>query len=102
MQVFRERPRSLRDVLTAASRFGDADCYVFQGGRRFSHEELRRQVASVATALRERYGLVKGDRVAICAANCPEWLLTFWAAACSGIVIVAMNGWATASEMRYA
>ena len=59
-------------------------------------------MASVATALRERYGLEKGDRVAICAANCPEWLLTFWAAAVSGLVVVAMNGWATGSEMRYA
>ena len=102
MPVFRERQRSLREVLAAASRFGEADCYVFEGGRRFTHAQLQRHAASVATALRERYGLGKGDRVAICAANCPEWLLTFWAAASSGIVIVAMNGWATGSEMRYA
>jgi long-chain acyl-CoA synthetase len=102
MSVFKERQRSLREVLTAASRFGDGDCYVFGDGRRFTHPELARQVASVASALRERYGLVKGDRVAICAANCPEWLLTFWAAAVSGFVVVAMNGWATGSEMRYA
>ncbi|HEX4432674.1 MAG TPA: class I adenylate-forming enzyme family protein [Frankiaceae bacterium] len=102
MAVFRERQHSLREVLTAASRFGDADCYVFEGGRRFTHAQLQRQAASVAKALRERHGLGKGDRVAICAANCPEWLLTFWAAASSGIVIVAMNGWATGSEMRYA
>ena len=102
MDVFRTRQRSLREVLTASSRFGDADCYVFEGGRRFTHAQLQRHAASVAKALRERYGLAKGDRVAICAANCPEWLLTFWAAASSGIVIVAMNGWATGSEMRYA
>lgn len=102
MAVFRERQRSLREVMNASSRFGDADCYVFEDGRRFTHPQLQRQVASVAKTLRERYGLVKGDRVAICAANCPEWLLTFWAAATSGLVIVAMNGWATGSEMRYA
>ncbi|HEX4018823.1 MAG TPA: class I adenylate-forming enzyme family protein [Frankiaceae bacterium] len=102
MTVFRERQRSLREVLEATSRFGDADCYVFEGGRRFSHMQVQQHAASVAKALRERYGLGKGDRVAICAANCPDWLLTFWAAAASGIVIVAMNGWATGSEMRYA
>jgi acyl-CoA synthetase (AMP-forming)/AMP-acid ligase II len=102
MSVFKDRQRSLREVFIAASRFGDADCYVFEGGRRFTHPDLQRQVASVAATLRERYGLVKGDRVAICAANCPEWLLTFWAAAVSGLVVVAMNGWATGSEMRYA
>ena len=26
----------------------------------------------------------KGDRVAIYAANCPEWILTFWACAVLG------------------
>ena len=39
-----------------------------------------RAVASVAQALRERYGVEKGDRVAILAANCPEWIVSFWAA----------------------
>jgi acyl-CoA synthetase (AMP-forming)/AMP-acid ligase II len=40
--------------------------------------------------------------VAICAANCPEWLLTFWAVASLGGVVVAMNGWWTGVEMRNA
>ncbi len=103
MSVFRTRAHSLRELFMAGvSRFGDADCYVFEDGRRFTHNSLQSHVASVAAALREDYGLGPGDRVAICAANCPEWLLTFWAAAVSGLVVVAMNGWATGSEMRYA
>ena len=103
MNVFRTRAHSLGELLNAGvQRFGDADCYVFEDGRRFTHSALSRHVASVAAALRKNYGLGPGDRVAICAANCPEWLLTFWAAACTGIVLVAMNGWATGSEMRYA
>ncbi len=103
MNVFRTRAHSLRELFIAGvDRFSDADCYVFEDGRRFTHNSLQRHVASVAAALREDHGLVPGDRVAICAANCPEWLLTFWAAAVSGLVVVAMNGWATGSEMRYA
>jgi acyl-CoA synthetase (AMP-forming)/AMP-acid ligase II len=103
MDVFRTRAHSLGELLSAGvQRFGDADCYVFEDGRRYTHESLSRHVASVAAALRKDYGLGPGGRVAICAANCPEWLLTFWAAACTGIVLVAMNGWATGSEMRYA
>ena len=40
--------------------------------------------------------------MAICAANCPEWLLTFWAVASLNAVVVAMNGWWTGTEMRNA
>jgi long-chain acyl-CoA synthetase len=102
LPVFRNRPRSLREVLAAATSHGDRDCMVFSDGRRISHRQLERQVASVAAGLRDRYGIGPGDRVAICAANCPEWILTFWAVASLDAVVVAMNGWWTASELRNA
>ena len=56
----------------------------------------------MAAGLRDRHGVGDGDRVAICAANCPEWLLTFWAVASLDAVLVAMNGWWTGTEMRNA
>ena len=40
--------------------------------------------------------------MAVCAANCREWLLTFWAVASLDAVLVAMNGWWTGTEMRTA
>ena len=45
---------------------------------------------------------VPGDRVAICAANCAEWIQLFWATASLNAVLVAMNGWWTGPEMRNA
>ena len=100
--VYRRRPHSLRDVLVNGASYGDRDCYVFGDGRRITFEDLVQQVASVAAGLRDRYGVRAGDRVAVCAANCPEWLLTFWAAASLDAVLVAMNGWWTGAEMRTA
>ena len=101
MLVFRRRPRSLREVLVGAGAFGDRDCFVFDDGRRMSFEQVERDVAAVASALSAR-GVGPGDRVAICAANGPGWLLSFWAVTSMGAIVVAMNGWWTESEMRHA
>jgi acyl-CoA synthetase (AMP-forming)/AMP-acid ligase II len=101
--VLRQRPRSLRQVLVdGCAAYGGDDCYVFDDGERLTFAQLEGVVASVATSLRERYGIGPGDRVAICAANCPEWLVTFWAVASLNAVVVAMNGWWTGTEMRNA
>jgi long-chain acyl-CoA synthetase len=101
--VLRRRPRSLRQVLVdGCAAYGGDDCYVFDDGERITFAQLEGVVASVATSLRERYGIGPGDRVAICAANCPEWLVTFWAVASLNAVVVAMNGWWTGTEMRNA
>jgi acyl-CoA synthetase (AMP-forming)/AMP-acid ligase II len=103
MPVFARRPRSLRDVLVdAAERFGDRDLYVFSDGRRSTFAGIVQEVADVAVGLRDDFGVGKGDRVAVCAANCLEWLLTFWACASLDAVLVAMNGWWTGGEMRNA
>jgi acyl-CoA synthetase (AMP-forming)/AMP-acid ligase II len=56
----------------------------------------------VARGLRDKYGVEKGDRVGICAANCVEWVLTFWAVTALGGVTVALNGWWTGPEISYA
>jgi fatty-acyl-CoA synthase len=39
--------------------------------------------------------------VAICAANCPEWLLIEFGAALAGLVLVTVNPASTAQELAY-
>jgi len=102
LPVFVNRPRSLRDILVDATEHGDRDAYVFDDGRRISFVEIERQAAAVAAALRDRHGIGPGDRIAICAANSPEWIQLFWAVASLDAVLVAMNGWWTGGEMRNA
>ena len=51
--------------------------------------------------LRDEYGVGPGDRVAILAANCPEWIVTFWAAVSLGAIAVGLNGWWVGDEIRY-
>jgi long-chain acyl-CoA synthetase len=101
-RVFSDRARSMRAILEGAARHGDGDCYVFDDGRRIRCSELAPQVASLAVVLRDRHGIGPGDRVAICAANSPEWILVLWAIASLDAVLVAMNGWWTGAEMHAA
>ncbi len=100
MRVFRNRPPSLRALVERSVGFGDADYAVF-GEQRIGFAEHVRAVASVATALRERHGVVPGDRVAILAANCPEWIIAFWATVSLGAIAVGLNGWWTGDEILY-
>jgi acyl-CoA synthetase (AMP-forming)/AMP-acid ligase II len=102
MEVFANRPRTLVQLLlSAAERFGDRPYIVFPE-REESFASIVGPVAAVARALQERYGIGKGDRVAIVAANTVEYVLAFWAVTALGGVTVAFNGWWTGPEMVYA
>jgi acyl-CoA synthetase (AMP-forming)/AMP-acid ligase II len=69
MRVFQNRARSLRELVLASSKHGDAE-YLVDGEERISYVEHLRRVASLARVLHDEYGVRKGDRVAIFAANC--------------------------------
>ncbi|KAF0846365.1 class I adenylate-forming enzyme family protein [Nocardia caishijiensis] len=99
--VFRHRRRSLRELLELSLNWGERD-YLVTEDRRISFAEHAAAVGALATALAERYGVGKGDRVAILAANGPDWVVTFWAAQCLGAVPVGYNAWWAPPEIAYA
>src|SRR6516225_9861493 len=67
-------------------------------GRTLSYRELNSQVRRVAAGLRAR-GLGRGDVLALCAPNGPEFVITYYAAASAGAAITTVNPVATSSEM---
>ncbi len=102
VQVFKNRPPHLRAMLVdSVARFGDATYVHFDDGRSLTFAEHADVVASIAAGLAERYGVEKGDRVAILGANSLEWLLTFWATISLGATVSALNGWWQDDEIRY-
>jgi acyl-CoA synthetase (AMP-forming)/AMP-acid ligase II len=101
LPVFKQRKRSLRELVQESAARGDAE-YVVNDSRRITYSEHARLVASIAAGLRERYDIQPGDRVGILAANCPEFILTFWATVSLGGVVASMNGLWTADEIQYA
>jgi len=101
MPVMTRRLPSLRAMLELSRGYGVAE-YLVCGTTRLTFEDHFTRVASVARVLRDRFGVGKGDRVAILAENGPEWILTFWATVSLGAVAVGLNGWWVRDEILYA
>ncbi len=104
IRSFENRIRTLRDLLLKSVDFGDGTYMLATDGtseRRLTFAGHARIVASVAAALRDRYDVRPGDRVAILGANSPEWVIAFWAAISLGAIAVGLNGWSTGPEIGY-
>ncbi|HKW54240.1 MAG TPA: class I adenylate-forming enzyme family protein, partial [Stellaceae bacterium] len=99
-RVWKNAPRSLRAVLEASRAHGDLPFLIYED-ERLSFVEHYRRCATLARALSERYGIAKGDRVAIAMRNFPEWSVAFWAAAALGAIVVPLNAWMTGPELEY-
>ncbi|MFJ9681828.1 class I adenylate-forming enzyme family protein [Streptomyces sp. NPDC101194] len=100
LPVFVHRHRALHEVLHASVAHADRD-YIVTAQRRITFARHAAEVASLAQVLREEYGIAKGDRVAIAAANSAEWIQTFWATVSIGAVAVGFNAWWSAREMDH-
>jgi fatty-acyl-CoA synthase len=84
-----------------AARRGPHPAAVFrEANRRYSWTELAREVDDVAAGLLA-LGLQKGDRVGIWSPNRPEWLVTQFATARIGVVLVTINPAYRTSELEY-
>jgi acyl-CoA synthetase (AMP-forming)/AMP-acid ligase II len=99
--VFKNRVRSLGELVRDSVRFGDR-VYTATTTTELTFAEHARQVASLAAALREEHDLQPGDRVAIAAANSPEWVTAFWATVSLGAIAVGFNAWWARGEVAYA
>src|SRR3954469_1357296 len=68
---------------------------------RFTYAELGEAVDRAARSL-AGLGLVKGDRAGIWAPNCAEWVITQFATAKLGVILVNINPAYRTSELAYA
>jgi fatty-acyl-CoA synthase len=85
----------------AAERFGDREALVdVPSGTRWTYRELDDRVDRLARALLG-LGVAKGDRVGIWAPNRPEWVLTQYATARIGAILVNINPAYRTDELRY-
>ncbi|MDD9991175.1 MAG: class I adenylate-forming enzyme family protein, partial [Rhodospirillales bacterium] len=100
VRVWKHAPRTLGDVLVASADYGERACLVLDD-ERLSYADHHRLVRRFAQVLRTRYGVRKGDRVAIAMRNLPEWSVAFWAVAGIGAIVVPLNAWLTARELGF-
>ena len=101
-EVFAKRHRSLRNSMQGASvKFADRVFLAAPDGREYSYAETTRIVGHLASRLADEYGIAKGDRVAVAAANSAEYVMVAWATIVLGAIIDGLNGWWTSAELQY-
>ena len=100
-KVFDRAEGTLRDLFATARDRAD-DVYLVYEDERWTFGEVMAQVDGIASALVERYGVGKGDRVAIGMRNYPEWITSFAAITSIGAISVSLNAWWTEDELDYA
>lgn len=99
-RAYRNRPRSLAELLADSLRWGERP-FIVEGQRRLSFETHARAVGVVATQLRAS-GVQAGDRVMLLGFNRVEWLLAFWAIQRLGAVAALGNAWWSDTETAHA
>ena len=90
LRCFRDRPRDLLALWTAAARRKpDAEALVC-GALRLSWAQLDDQVMRVAAGL-QAHGVQRGDRVALLLANGPEFVIASYAILAIGAVVLPLS-----------
>src|SRR5688500_11555380 len=82
--VFAQRHPNLRVLFDAAVSAHADRPFLVAGDRQWTFAEARTDVDAIAGLLVHRYGIAPGDRVAIVAANAPEYALSMWAVVSMG------------------
>jgi long-chain acyl-CoA synthetase len=98
---FKHAPPNLRSLFDIARSGGDEIFIVFED-ERWSFADVFAQIDALADALVNRYGIVKGDRVAIGMRNYPEWVMSMLAIISVGGVSVSLNAFWVEDEIDYA
>jgi fatty-acyl-CoA synthase len=70
------------------------------GDRRLTYRQLEQRATALAAALHE-LGVERGDRIALALPNWPEFVISMFAAARLGAVIVPLNPRYTVPELQY-
>ena len=94
MLVFSEPVVSdVRGMLALANDVEVTRAYIVDGDRTLTYGELVPLVSGLSEFLVDELGMTKGARIAVAAMNSIEWVLTAWAAAVTGRVLVGLNSW---------
>lgn len=93
-------PNSLGELCRhSAALYGNKIALVFKD-RCYSYRQLEKLSNRVAQSLLS-LGIQKGDRVSIYMENCPEWIISYYAAFKVGAIVNPINSMLTPEEVIY-
>ncbi len=98
--VERVRGRTVAEALEARVAEGADRVFLISGDRSLTYGQVDDQATALAASLRE-LGIEPGDRIALDLPNWPEFVVSMFAAAKLGAVIVPLNPRYTVPELQY-
>ncbi len=101
LRVFRHAAENMSVIFDRARQFGSAE-FIISGTRRLSFDDVFASADGLSAWLLRDFNLQRGQSVAICMQNCPEWMIAFIAIINAGGVAVLMNSRGTGSAMSQA
>ena len=96
---FVNAPKNLKDYFELGYLHPETDWLVFNE-ERYTFKEIHQRAKKTANALLDS-GLKKGDRVAVCMANNPEYIIIYMGCMLAGLVLVPLNSWWVPKEVIY-
>jgi long-chain acyl-CoA synthetase len=100
VRAYKNAPPTLRTVFEASRDFGEREFIIYEN-ERITFDAHYRAASALAHMLSHRYGVGKGDRVAVAMRNLPEWSIAFWAGVAMGAVVTPLNAWGTGDDLAY-
>lgn len=101
MPIYKNVPPDLRAHLVAGSEaHAKRDMLVYQDDR-VTFEAHFLAVKKLARYFESDLNLQRGDRIAICMRNYPQWPVAFWSTVISGYIATPLNSWWTGDELEY-
>ena len=98
---YKHAPSNLRGLFDIA-RLGGDEIFIVYEDERLSFNDFFARVDALGDALVNRYGITKGDRVAVGMRNYPEWVMSMLAIISVGAVSVSLNAFWVEDELDYA
>ena len=100
-KVIKDRPKNLNEVLSnAVARYGDKEAFI-SGDRRLTFKDFSQRVDNLAHALQKKYGVMKGDKIALLMGTDIDFLIAFFAVNKIGGIIIPLNTRYKARELSF-
>ncbi|KAF9463754.1 hypothetical protein BDZ94DRAFT_588309 [Collybia nuda] len=87
-------------LLECTQEHADKTFVVFEK-QRLTFREMLERATKCAAVFRDVYGVKKGDRVAVCCRNYPQFIMSIWACHFLGAVAAAINAWLPLEPLKY-
>ncbi len=99
-KVVNTAPPLLKNLFDLGRVRGD-ELYIVYEDEHYTWADTMARADAIGSMLVNRYGIQKGDRVAIAMRNYPEWIFSFVGITSIGAVAVPLNAWWTGEELEF-